>query len=287
MNTESQNTAPARPFQRVICISNQKGGVGKTTTAVNLATALAAVGKTVLLIDLDPQGNASTGLGIPREDREKTTYEVLFGEATLDEAALATKVPNLFIVPSSLDLSGAEIELITVEGREFRIKNALDASQRYYDYIMFDCPPSLNLLTLNAFIASNGVLVPLQCEFYALEGLSHLMTTIDKVRETFNENLDLMGVVLTMFDRRNSLSKQVADNVRDYFGDRVYDTVIPRNVRISEAPSHGLPAIVYDMTCTGSQAYIHLAREIIKKERLHLQQLAESQAAEQARKEHA
>lgn len=262
-----QTPTPDTPRTRVICISNQKGGVGKTTTAVNLATALAAVGKTVLLIDLDPQGNASTGFGIGREDREKTTYEILFGEATIDDAALPTRVPNLYIVPASLDLSGAEIELINVEGREFRLKNALEASARFYDFVLFDCPPSLNLLTLNAFIASNGVMVPLQAEFYALEGLSHLMDTVERVRERFNPDLDLMGIVLTMMDKRNTLSRQVADNVRDYFGDKVYETTIPRNVRISEAPSHGLPAIVYDMHCPGSQAYIHLAREIIRREK--------------------
>lgn len=271
-STLTTEQTPAQLHPHVICVSNQKGGVGKTTTAVNLATALAAVGKTVLVIDLDPQGNASTGLGIGRDEREKTTYEILFGEATIDEAALATKVPNLFIVPSSLDLSGAEIELITVEGREFRIRDALAASQRFYDYVLFDCPPSLNLLTLNAFIASNGVLVPLQCEFYALEGLSHLMSTVERVRERFNPDLALMGIVLTMVDKRNTLARQVADEVREYFGDKVYDTVIPRNVRISEAPSHGLPAIVYDMHCTGSQAYIHLAREIIRREKIDAQE---------------
>lgn len=270
-STVPTSQSPDQLHPHVICVSNQKGGVGKTTTAVNLATALAAVGKTVLVIDLDPQGNASTGLGIGRDAREKTTYEILFGEATIDEAALATKVPNLYIVPSSLDLSGAEIELINVEGREYRIREALAASQRFYDYVLFDCPPSLNLLTLNAFIASNGVLVPLQCEFYALEGLSHLMSTVDRVRERFNPDLDLMGIVLTMVDKRNTLARQVADEVRDYFGDKVYDTVIPRNVRISEAPSHGLPAIVYDMHCTGSQAYIHLAREIIRREKIDTQ----------------
>ncbi len=271
----STTPTPAQLHPHVICVSNQKGGVGKTTTAVNLATALAAVGKTVLVIDLDPQGNASTGLGIGREERAQTTYEILFGEATLDEAALATKVPNLYIVPSSLDLSGAEIELINVEGREYRIREALAASKRFYDYVLFDCPPSLNLLTLNAFIASNGVLVPLQCEFYALEGLSHLMSTVERVRERFNPDLALMGIVLTMVDKRNTLARQVADEVRDYFGDKVYDTVIPRNVRISEAPSHGLPAIVYDMHCTGSQAYIHLAREIIRREKIEAQARAQ------------
>lgn len=264
-NTPSQETAPH--VTRRISISNQKGGVGKTTTAVNLATALAAVGKKVLLIDLDPQGNASTGFGIDRSNRNNGTYELLFGECTLDQAAQATKVPGLYVVPSSLDLSGAEIELIDVENREYRLKNAIDQSDRKYDYVIFDCPPSLNLLTLNAFSASDGVLVPLQCEFYALEGLSHLVQTIERARAALNPNLELMGVVLTMFDRRNTLSGQVADNVRSFFGDKVFDTVIPRNVRVSEAPSFGLPAIVYDMHCTGSRAYIHLAKELLKREK--------------------
>lgn len=264
-----QNTPPesAPHVTRRISISNQKGGVGKTTTAVNLATALAAVGKKVLLIDLDPQGNASTGFGIDRSNRNNGTYELLFGECTLDQAAQPTKVPGLYVVPSSLDLSGAEIELIDVENREYRLKNAIDQSDRKYDYVIFDCPPSLNLLTLNAFSASDGVLVPLQCEFYALEGLSHLVQTIERARTALNPNLELMGVVLTMFDRRNTLSGQVADNVRSFFGDKVYDTVIPRNVRVSEAPSFGLPAIVYDMHCTGSKAYIHLAKELLKREK--------------------
>ncbi len=264
-----QNPPPesAPHVTRRISISNQKGGVGKTTTAVNLATALAAVGKKVLLIDLDPQGNASTGFGIDRSNRNNGTYELLFGECTLDQAAQPTKVPGLYVVPSSLDLSGAEIELIDVENREYRLKNAIDQSDRKYDYVIFDCPPSLNLLTLNAFSASDGVLVPLQCEFYALEGLSHLVQTIERARTALNPNLELMGVVLTMFDRRNTLSGQVADNVRSFFGDKVYDTVIPRNVRVSEAPSFGLPAIVYDMHCTGSKAYIHLAKELLKREK--------------------
>lgn len=264
-----QNTPPesAPHVTRRISISNQKGGVGKTTTAVNLATALAAVGKKVLLIDLDPQGNASTGFGIDRSNRNNGTYELLFSECTLDQAAQPTKVPGLYVVPSSLDLSGAEIELIDVENREYRLKNAIDQSDRKYDYVIFDCPPSLNLLTLNAFSASDGVLVPLQCEFYALEGLSHLVQTIERARTALNPNLELMGVVLTMFDRRNTLSGQVADNVRSFFGDKVYDTVIPRNVRVSEAPSFGLPAIVYDMHCTGSKAYIHLAKELLKREK--------------------
>jgi chromosome partitioning protein len=251
---------------RYISVSNQKGGVGKTTTTVNLATALAAVGKKVLVIDLDPQGNASTGLGIDRADRVNGTYEVLFGECDIDRAAALSKVPNLYVIPSSIHLSGAEIELVDARRREFRLKDALAAAKEHYDYVMFDCPPSLNLLTLNALVASTGVLVPLQCEFYALEGLSHLIKTIERVKTAFNERLELMGVVLTMYDKRNNLANQVADNVRGFFPDKVYDTMIPRNVRISEAPSFGLPAIVYDMHCPGSQAYIQLAKELLKRE---------------------
>ncbi len=274
MNTPAEKEASSLvPFNggtsatRYISVSNQKGGVGKTTTTINLATALAAVGKKVLVIDLDPQGNASTGLGIDRANRTHGTYEVLFGECTIDEAAAQSRVPNLFVVPASIHLSGAEIELIDVKSREYRLKEAVTNNSGNYDYVLFDCPPSLNLLTLNALIASDGVLVPLQCEFFALEGLSHLVNTIERVRGTFNERLELMGVVLTMFDKRNNLSNQVADNVREHFGDKVYETVIPRNVRISEAPSFGLPAIVYDMNCNGSQAYIQLAKEILKRDK--------------------
>jgi len=251
---------------RYISVSNQKGGVGKTTTTINLATALSAVGKKVLVIDLDPQGNASTGLGIDRASRTNGTYEVLFGECEIDDAAAPSRVPNLFVVPASIHLSGAEIELVDAKNREARLKTALEKNTGNYDYVLFDCPPSLNLLTLNALVASNGVLVPLQCEFFALEGLSHLVKTIERVKASFNPGLELMGVVLTMYDKRNNLSNQVADNVRGHFGDKVYETIIPRNVRISEAPSFGLPAIVYDMKCSGSQAYIHLAREILKRE---------------------
>lgn len=256
---------PRRP--RYISVSNQKGGVGKTTTTINLATALAAVGKKALVIDLDPQGNASTGLGVDRSQRTDGSYELLFGECDLEQSALPTKVPGLFVVPSSIHLSGAEIELIDVPSRESRLKDALAKGGDTYDYVLFDCPPSLNLLTLNALVASDGVLVPLQCEFFALEGLSHLVHTIERVKDSFNPNLSLTGIVLTMYDRRNRLSMQVGDNVREHFGDLVYDTVIPRNVRISEAPSFGLPAIVYDMGCTGSQAYIRLAREMLKREK--------------------
>jgi chromosome partitioning protein len=256
----------ASKVTQYISVSNQKGGVGKTTTTVNLATALAAVGKRVLVIDLDPQGNASTGFGIDRAQRTSGTYEVLFEECEIDQAATPTKVPNLFIVPSSIHLSGAEIELVDAKNREFRLKDALARSKEHYDYVMFDCPPSLNLLTLNALVGSTGVLVPLQCEFYALEGLSHLVKTIERVKNAFNEKLELTGVVLTMYDKRNNLANQVAENVRSFFGEKVYDTVIPRNVRISEAPSFGLPAIVYDMHCPGSQAYIQLAKEMLKRE---------------------
>lgn len=263
----------ASKITRYISISNQKGGVGKTTTTVNLATALAAVGKKVLVIDLDPQGNASTGFGIDRADRVNGTYEVLFGECTIDEAATATKVPGLYVVPSSIHLSGAEIELVDARRREYRFREALAACKAFYDYVLFDCPPSLNLLTLNAFVASDGVLVPLQCEFYALEGLSHLVKTIERVKMTFNEKLDLLGVCLTMYDKRNNLSNQVAENVRSFFGDKVYETVIPRNVRISEAPSFGLPAIVYDMNCIGSQAYIQLAKEVIRREKAEMEKV--------------
>jgi chromosome partitioning protein len=253
---------------RIISVSNQKGGVGKTTTTVNMATALAAIGKKVLVLDLDPQGNASTGFAIDTSLRQIGAYELLFGETTIAESAQPTKVPGLFVMPSSIHLSGAEIELISVENREFTLKNTLRSQAASYDYVIIDCPPSLNLLTLNALVASDSVLVPMQCEFFALEGLSHLMTTVQRVRDVYNPALEIEGIVLTMYDRRNSLSRQVANNVRDFFPDDVFDTVIPRNVRISEAPSHGLPAIVYDMHCAGSQAYIHLAKEVLKREEL-------------------
>lgn len=258
---------------RVLAIVNQKGGVGKTTTAINLATALCAVGKKVLLVDLDPQGNASTGLGLRRASLRSSAYDVLFGEADIEEAAEPTKVPGLAVVPSSVHLSGAEIELVTAARREFRLKEALHPGLTY-DYVIFDCPPSLNLLTLNALVASDSLIVPLQCEFYALEGLSHLTKTVERVRKAFNPGLDIHGVVLTMFDKRNNLSAMVEEDVRRHFGDRVYKTVIPRNVRLSEAPSYGLPAIVYDMKCAGAQAYIRLAREVIRRERAYERQRA-------------
>ncbi len=251
---------------RIMAITNQKGGVGKTTTAINLATAMSAVGKRVLLLDLDPQGNASTGLGIMRADIKHSTYDVLFGEVAVMDTVMKTKVPGLSIVPSSIHLSGAEIELVTSERREYRLRETLRMPLPF-DYVIIDCPPSLSLLTLNALVAADTIVVPLQCEFYALEGLSHLVKTIERVRKTFNPELDIHGVVLTMYDKRNNLSNMVAEDVRQFFGDKVYKTVIPRNVRVSEAPSFGLPAIVYDMRCPGATAYIHLASEVLKRER--------------------
>jgi chromosome partitioning protein len=251
---------------RILSIANQKGGVGKTTTAINLATALAAVGKRVVLIDLDPQGNASTGLGVAHEDRRIGAYDVLIGASTIAEAMLPTLVPNLTIVPATVDLLGAEIELVDLERREFRLADSFRASHLDVDYVLIDCPPALGFLTLNALTASDALLVPLQCEFFALEGLSHLMRTVDRVRERFNPRLQIHGVVLTMVDRRNNLSDQVAADVRGFFGDKVYDTVIPRNVRISEAPSHGKPVLLYDVRCAGAQAYILLASELLRRE---------------------
>lgn len=251
---------------RLLAMANQKGGVGKTTTAINLATALAAVGKKVLIVDLDPQGNASTGLGVRRSVTKASSYDVLFGDVAVEDAAIETKVPRLSIVPSSIHLSGAEIELVTAHNREYRLRDALRRPMAY-DYVILDCPPSLNLLTLNALVAVDSVIVPLQCEFYALEGLSHLTKTVERVRKQFNPRLSIHGVVLTMYDQRNNLTAMVERDVRSYFGDKVYKTVIPRNVRLSEAPSYGLPAIVYDMKCAGAQAYIHLASEIIRRER--------------------
>lgn len=259
---------------RTFAIANQKGGVGKTTTAINLATALVAVGERVLLIDLDPQGNASTGLGIAVADRGVTTYDVLTGDYRLEAAVMGTDIPGLTLAPAGVDLAGAEIELVDVDRRHFRLA---DAIEEYVDtanlgdenptYVIVDCPPSLSLLTLNALVAAQGVIIPLQCEFFALEGLSQIIRTIDTVRERINEDLHLYGVVLTMFDGRNNLSNQVAADVRGHLGDKVFDAVIPRNVRISEAPSHGKPALLYDLKCPGSQAYLRLASEIIQKER--------------------
>jgi chromosome partitioning protein len=255
---------------RIIAIANQKGGVGKTTTAVNLATALAAADKKVLLFDLDPQGNASTGLGISRQSRSVTSYEVLVGAKPVKAATVPTSVPHLAVVAASVDLSGAEIELVAAERREYRLREALSGQALDFDYVLIDCPPSLGLLTLNALVAAHAVLVPLQCEFYALEGLSHLVRTIERVKRHLNPTLEIQGVVLTMFDKRNNLSDLVAADVRDHFGDKVYDTVIPRNVRISEAPSHGKPVLLYDFRCPGAQAYVHLAGEVLRRERLRL-----------------
>jgi len=252
---------------RVIAIANQKGGVGKTTTAINLGTALAAVKKRVMIIDLDPQGNASTGLGIERRERELNSYQVLIGEAQVQEAILKTTVPNLDIIPSGVDLSGAEIELVELEDREYCLKQTLEEGMSDYDYVLIDCPPALGLLTINSLVAADAVLVPLQCEFFALEGVSHLVKTIDRVRQVFNPKLEIQGIVLTMFDKRNNLSDAVASDVREYFGEKVYTTVIPRNVRVSEAPSHGKPVLLYDLKCPGSQAYLHLASEVLRRER--------------------
>lgn len=269
-------TNTVSPGLRVLAVANQKGGVGKTTTAINLGTALAAIGEQVLVLDLDPQGNASTGLGVPPEARIRTAYDVLTGAVSLTDAAVQTAVPGLSIVPANSDLVGIEHDLINDAGRPYKLRDAVTAligraratpGQPAYSYILIDCPPSLNLLTLNALAAANAVIVPVQCEFFALEGISQLKDSIDQIRATLNPRLEIQGVVLTMHDARTSLSREVADNVRAFFGPKVYESVIPRNTRVAEAPSHGKPILLYDYDCAGSQAYIRLATEIIERER--------------------
>ena len=264
----SQGHDRARP--RVIAVANQKGGVGKTTTTINLGTALAAVGEEVLIVDLDPQGNASTGFGVPPSARQGTTYDVLRGDAEIAEAEHETSVPRLRIVPAGQDLAGAEVELLQATDRHYRLAEALrryEETRPGLSYVMIDCPPSLGLLTVNAMAAADAMIVPLQCEFFALEGLGQIMKTITTVKERLNPKLELQGVILTMFDGRNKLSREVEANVREHLGDKVYKTNIPRNVRISEAPSHGVPALLYDLRCVGSQAYVRLASEVIQRER--------------------
>ena len=264
-------TASSSP--RIFVLANQKGGVGKTTTAINLGTALAAVGEEVLVIDLDPQGNASTGLGVDRHQRTISTYDVLLGESSLADAIIATAVPRLSIAPSTLDLLGVELEIANDKDRAYRLKRAFAElaadhdDERRYSYILIDCPPSLNLLTINALASSDAVVVPLQCEFFALEGLSQLLSTVEQVRQTFNHKLSIHGVVLTMYDPRNNLANQVVADVRRFMGEKVYQTMIPRNVRVSEAPSHGKPVLLYDLKCAGSQAYLKLASEVIQREK--------------------
>nr|WP_193557367.1 ParA family protein [Microvirga pakistanensis] len=273
MTDSSESQDGARGIKpRILVVANQKGGVGKTTTAINLGTALAAIGERVLIIDLDPQGNASTGLGIDRKNRPVSTYHVLAGEASLSESITETVVPGLWLAPSTLDLLGIELEIANERNRAHRLREAiqaltLDQVNEGFTYVLIDCPPSLNLLTINALTAADAVLVPLQCEFFALEGLSQLLKTVEQVRSALNPKLSIHGVVLTMFDPRNNLSGQVVADVREFMGDKVYETMIPRNVRVSEAPSHGKPVLLYDIKCTGSQAYLRLASEIIQRER--------------------
>ena len=272
--TPLSQTVPGRTGAaplRVVALANQKGGVGKTTTAINLGTALAAIGETVLVVDLDPQGNASTGLGIDRRQRRVSTYHVLAGEAELARAVMPTAVPRLLCAPSTMDLLGLELEMASSADRAHRLRNVLrgvgaPGPTEAVTYVLIDCPPSLNLLTINALAAADAVLVPLQCEFFALEGLSQLLRTVEQVRGALNPRLEIQGVVLTMYDPRNNLSAQVVADVRGFLGDKVYETMIPRNVRVSEAPSHGKPVLLYDLKCAGSQAYLRLASEVIQRE---------------------
>jgi chromosome partitioning protein len=275
MSTDSLRLSRAGHKPRVLALANQKGGVGKTTTAINLGTALAAIGERVLIVDLDPQGNASTGLGIDRRSRRISTYDVMVGDATLRQAVLDTAVPRLSVAPSTMDLLGVELEIAAEKDRAQRLRDsvealhaaAVDSGDEGFSYILVDCPPSLNLLTINAMCAADAVLVPLQCEFFALEGLSQLLKTVEQVRSALNPRLSIHGIVLTMFDPRNNLSNQVVDDVRQFMGEKVYETIIPRNVRVSEAPSHGKPVLLYDLKCSGAQAYLRLASEIIQRER--------------------
>lgn len=252
---------------RVLAIANRKGGVGKTTTTVNVATAMAAAGKKVLVIDLDPQGNASTSMGVNKRGRMASSYDILIGQAKLSEAVVWTEIPNFSIIPSSPDLAGAEIELVDLPRREYALKDALAKDAINYDYVLIDCPPSLSLVTINALVAANAVIVPLQCEFLALEGITDLIRNINQIKRKFNPDLELQGVVLTMYDKRNNLTQMVEEDVRNFFGKKVYQTVIPRNVKVSEAPSHGKPVLIYDFKCPGSQAYISLAGEVLKREK--------------------
>lgn len=255
-----------RKRAKIFSIVNQKGGVGKTTTAVNLATAFAAIKRKVLLIDLDPQGNSSTGFGIAQSQRQKTSYEILINECDCKSAIIPTNIPNLHIITSTVDLSASEVELVNIKQREFILKNALLQIIHDYDYILIDCPPSLGLLTINALTTSDSVLIPMQCEFYALEGLSHLLTSLDLVKENLNRHLKISGIILTMHDRRNKLTEQVEIDVRNFLKDKVFRNSIPRNVKLSEAPSHGIPGIIYDAKCSGSVAYMKLAKEILQRE---------------------
>ncbi len=258
---------------RILTLANQKGGVGKTTTAINLATALAAVGERVLIVDVDPQGNASTGMGISRQDRGISTYEIMAGEARIADAVVETSVPGVGMVPSTMDLLGIELSIADSGDRAFRLQRAFDdmddarIGDKPITYVLIDCPPSLNLLTINALAAADSVLVPMQCEFFALEGLSQLLQTVEQIKSSLNPRLHVQGIIMTMYDRRNNLSDQVLEDVRTQMGDLVYRTVIPRNVRLSEAPSFGKPALLYDLKCAGSQAYLHLATEVIRRER--------------------